>query len=42
MSAQAFSVPGESEGRRKGFLEWRSIGDLSSELSLTCGGNVIL
>ena len=39
MSAQVYSVPGQTEGRRKAFLEWKSI-DLSYELSLTCGGNV--
>ena len=39
MSAQAYSVPGQTEGRRKALLEWKSI-DLSYELSLTCGGNV--
>ena len=39
MSAQVYSVPGQTEGRRKAFLEWESI-DLSYELSLTCEGNV--
>ena len=39
MSAQVYSVPGQTEGRRKAFLEWKNI-DLSCELSLTCGGNV--
>ena len=39
MSAQIYSVPGQTEGRRKAFLEWTSI-DLSSKLSLTCEGNV--
>ena len=39
MSAQVYSVPGQTEGRSKAFLEWKSI-DLSHELSLTCGGNV--
>ena len=39
MSAQVYSVPGQTKGRRKAFLEWKSI-DLSSKLSLTCGGNV--
>ena len=39
MSAQGYSVPGQTEGRSKTFLEWKSI-DLSHELSLTCGGNV--
>ena len=40
MSAEIYSVPGQTEGRRKIFLEWISI-DLSSKLSLTCGGNFI-
>ena len=40
MSAQVYSVPGQTEGRSKAFLEWKSI-DLSHELSLTCEGNVI-
>ena len=39
MSAQVYSVPGQTEGRRKAFLECKSI-DLSYKLSLTCGGNV--
>ena len=39
MSAQVYSVPVQTEGRSKAFLEWKSI-DLSYELSLTCGGNV--
>ena len=39
MSAQVHSVPGQTEGRRKAFLEWTSI-NLSSKLSLTCGSNV--
>ena len=39
MSAQVCSVPGQTERRRKVFLEWESI-DLSYEISLTCGGNV--
>ena len=39
MSPQVYSVPCQAEGRRKIFLEWTSI-DLSSKLSLTCGGNV--
>ena len=39
MSAQVYSIPGQTEGRRKAYLEWTSI-DLSSKLSLTCGGNV--
>ena len=39
MSAHVYSVPDETEGRRKAFLEWTSI-DLSSKLSRTCGGNV--
>ena len=40
MSAQVYSVPGQTEGIKNTFFEWRSI-DLSSELSLTCGDNVI-
>ena len=39
MSAQVYSVPGQTEGIRKEFLEWTSI-DLSSKLSLICGDNV--
>ena len=39
MSDQVYSVPGQTEGRRRAFLEWTSI-DLSSKRSLTCGGNV--
>ena len=39
MSAQVYSAPGQTEGRRKAFLEWTSI-DLSSKLSFTCGGKV--
>ena len=39
MSAQVHSVPGQTEGRSKAFLEWKSI-DLSHELSPTCEGNV--
>ena len=39
MSAQVYSVPGQTEGKRKAFFEWKSI-DLSYELSLTCGVNV--
>ena len=35
MSAQVYSVPGKTEGRRKVFLEWKSY-----QLYLTCGGNV--
>ena len=35
MSAQVYSVPGQ----RKAFLQWKGI-NLSSKLSLTCGGNV--
>ena len=38
MSALIYSNPGETEGRRKDFLEWISI-DLSSK-SLACGDNV--
>ena len=39
MNAQVYSVPGQTEGRRKAFLDWKSI-DLSSKLSLTCENNV--
>ena len=39
MSAQVYSVPGQTEGRRKAFLKWKSI-VLSYKLSLTCGVNV--
>ena len=39
MSVQVYSVPGQTEGRRKAFLEWKSI-DLSHKRSLTCVGNV--
>ena len=39
MSAQGYFVPGQIKRRKKAFLEWKSI-DLSSKLSLTCGGNV--
>ena len=39
MSAKVYSVPGQTEGRRKAFLEWTSI-DLSSKQSPTCRSNV--
>ena len=39
MSDQLYSVPGQTEGRKKAFLEWTSI-YLSSKLSLTCRANV--
>ena len=39
MSAQANSVPGQTEGRREAFLGLTSI-DISSKLSLSCGSNV--
>ena len=39
MSAQVYSVPGQTEGRRRAFLERKSI-DLSYKLSLTCRDNV--
>ena len=32
MSPQVYSVPGQIEGRKKAFLEWKSI-DLSHELT---------
>ena len=38
MSAQVHSIPGQTEGRRKACLEWKSI-NLSYELSLTCWSN---
>ena len=38
MGAQVYSVLGQTEGRRKTFLEWTSI-DLSSKLSLECGSD---
>ena len=34
MSARVYSIPGQTEGRRKVYLEWTST-DLSSKLSLT-------
>ena len=39
MSVQVYSVPGQTEGRRKAFLEWKSI-HFSYELSLPGGGNI--
>ena len=39
MSVQVYSVPGQTEGKRKAILEWKSA-DLSYELSLTYGSNV--
>ena len=39
MIAQVYSVPGQTEGRSKAFLEWKST-DVSLELSRTCGSNV--
>ena len=39
MSVQVYSVPGQTEGKRKAFFEWKSI-DLFYELPLTCGVNV--
>ena len=39
MSAQVYFVLGQTERRRKAFLEWKSI-DLSYELSLTCGDDI--
>ena len=39
MSAQVYSFPGQTEWRRKAFLEWKSV-DLSSKISLTLWGNV--
>ena len=39
MSAQVYSVPCQTEVRRKDVLKWKTI-DLSYKLSVTCGGNV--
>ena len=39
MRAQVYSVLGQTEGRRKAFLEWKSI-DLPYKLFFTCGGNI--
>ena len=39
MSAQSYSVPGQTERKIKTFLEWKSM-DLSTNLSLTRGDNV--
>ena len=39
MSPQVNFVPGQTDGRRKAFLEWTSI-NLSSKLSLRSGGYV--
>ena len=39
MSAKVYSLSGQTEGRRKAFLEWRNI-DLPYERSLTCWGYV--
>ena len=39
MSVQVYYVPYQTEGRGIAFLECTCI-DLSSKLSLTCGGNV--
>ena len=39
MSAQVYSARGQTEGRRKSFLEWTYI-DSFPKLSLTSGGNV--
>ena len=39
MSAQVYSFPGQTEGKRKAFLESKSI-DLCYELSLASGVNV--
>ena len=36
MSAQVYSVPSKTEGRRKALWEWKGI-----KLSFTCGGNPI-
>ena len=39
ISTQVYSVPGQTERRRKAFLEWKSV-DLSYERSLTCRRSV--
>ena len=39
MSAQVYSVPGQTEGKRRAFFKWKSI-NLSYELSLTSGANI--
>ena len=39
ISGQVYSGPGQTEGRIKTFLEWKST-DLFYKLSLTCGDNV--
>ena len=39
MSAQVYSVPGQTEGRMRAFFESKGI-DLYHKLSLTCGDNV--
>ena len=39
MSAEVYSVPGQTEGKKKTFFEWERI-DLSYELSLTYGVNI--
>ena len=39
MSAQVYSVPGQTDEKREGLFEWKSI-YISYELSLTCGVNV--
>ena len=39
MSAQVSTVPGQTEGKSKTFLEWKTR-DLSHELYLTCGSNI--
>ena len=41
MSAQVFSLPCQTKGSRKAFLEWASI-DLSSKLSLLSADHSIL
>ena len=38
MSAQVYSVPGQTEGRRKAFLDWKNI--LVLKQPLICGSNV--
>ena len=39
MSAQVYTVPDQTEGKSKTFLEWKTR-DLSHELYLACGSNI--
>ena len=38
MNVQVYSVPGQTEGRRRALLEWKKT-DLPFKLSTTCGSN---